>query len=552
MSEYVNDYFSNVTARLGVTNISPNNSFLRFLNPVVNSIFMLPSSDFEISNIINSLPLKNTSFDDIPVKILRLISVPLSCWLSAIYNHCLNLGFYPSLLKTARVIPIFKGGNSANVSNYRPISNLLTINKIFEKLTFNRINNFFESGKIISENQHGFRKGRNTTTAILQLINNLLNGFHNKKYTVCIFLDLRKAFDCVNHSILLNKLFTYGVRGGAYKLVESYLSNRSQYSEVNNNVSTIKTIKTGVPQGSILGPLLFNAFINDIVSLKDVEVALYADDAVFYMNDESMTELILRLNKFLDSLSEWLKLNLLVPNTEKTVLMLFTPFATPTLPDVIFMGKKLEWVSEIKYLGMHLDNKLLFSTHINYICNKISIGQGIIYSLSHYLPTKILLSLYYTLIYPHINLNIVIWGGTSESRLKKVRVAMNNVFRSILSIGRDENNIPNRCNNYLYKTLNVLKFDDVYLTNMILFIHSILYGQNSNLFYDFIGRHLPQRRYGTRNSRLNIPSIRLKIEKQSTFYNTIKIFNDMPPEFLEPQSRHSLKKKCKVLALQNY
>ena len=339
MSDYVNDYFSNVTARLGVTNISPNNSFLRFLNPVVNSIFMLPSSDFEISNIINSLPLKNTSFDDIPVKILRLISVPLSCWLSAIYNHCLNLGFYPSLLKTARVIPIFKGGNSANVSNYRPISNLLTINKIFEKLTFNRINNFFESGKIISENQHGFRKGRNTTTAILQLINNLLNGFHNKKYTVCIFLDLRKAFDCVNHSVLLNKLFTYGVRGGAYKLVESYLSNRSQYSEVNNNVSTIKTIKTGVPQGSILGPLLFNAFINDIVSLKDVEVALYADDAVFYMNDESLTELILRLNKFLDSLSEWLKLNLLVPNTEKTVLMLFTPFATPTLPDVIFMGK---------------------------------------------------------------------------------------------------------------------------------------------------------------------------------------------------------------------
>lgn len=131
-------------------------------------------------------------------------------------------------------------------------------------------------------------------------------------------------------------------------------------------------------------------------------------------------------------------------------------------------------------------------------------------------------------------------------------MAMNNVFRSILSIGRDENNIPNRCNNYLYKTLNVLKFDDVYLTNMILFIHSILYGQNSNLFYDFIGRHLPQHRYGTRNSRLNIPSIRLKIEKQSTFYNTIKIFNDMPPEFLEPQSRHSLKKKCKVLALQNY
>ena len=320
VSNFFNNYFTDVAHRMGLLVFNIDNAYLDYVNPVLFSIFMCPSTHFEVKNLIDSLPLKNTQLNDIPVKILRLVSTPLSHWLSSFYNSFVDMGLYPTAFKVGRIIPLFKNGKSLNVSNYRPISTLLSLNKIFEKLTFNRLNNYFEANNIISDRQHGFRKGKNTTSAILQLVSNLLGGFHNKNYTVCIFLDLKKAFDSVNHSILLHKLHCYGIRGNVHDFIQSYLTDRYQYTNVNDVDSDMKLVRSGIPQGSTLGPLLFNIFINDIVTINNYDATLYADDAVFYIQDSTLNGCIVKLNNLIVCLSKWLNCNLLIPNTDKFCL----------------------------------------------------------------------------------------------------------------------------------------------------------------------------------------------------------------------------------------
>ena len=198
------------------------------------------------------------------------------------------------------------------------------------------------------------------------------------------------------------------MRGNVHDFIKSYLYNRSQYTCANDINSDLESVIAGVPQGSILSPLLFNLFINDIVSLKVDNVTLYADDAVFCLTDDNFYGCIARVNEFIYHLTKWLNMIQLIPNTDKTVVMLFSNSTENNLPNIFFRGNELQWVDEIKYLGLYLDRKLLFSTHINKVCSKISSGQGVIYSLSSYLPIKVLLSLYYTLVYPHVNMNIII------------------------------------------------------------------------------------------------------------------------------------------------
>ena len=191
LSNFINNYYSNITVRLGLMNLNLNNVFMIYVTPVLFSfyafMFMRPSAENEVLDLICSLPLKGTHLDDIPSKILKLVAKPLSFWLSKFYNCFIDKGLYPSILKMARVIPIHKGGNLSSVSNYRPISTLLSVNKIFEKLTYNRINDFVEKNNILSNCQHGFTKGSNTTIAILKLVSYLLSSLNNKIYCLCVF-----------------------------------------------------------------------------------------------------------------------------------------------------------------------------------------------------------------------------------------------------------------------------------------------------------------------------------------------------------------------------
>ena len=295
VAEKFNDYFCNIATKLKSEIRNPTNSqnFVQFLkNPVAHSIYLTPTHSYEIRQTIMSLKLKATS--DTKINALKTASeVPkFNSIMSDLVNVSFEQGIFPSQLKTAKVIPVHKGGSKTNASNYRPISLLSSFSKIFEKVMHSRLTNFLESNKSLHETQYGFRSGRSCEHALLMAQNELLNCMSKKKIALLLLIDFSKAFDMVDHVILLRKLQHYGIRGNAHSWLTSYLSHRNQCVSVGGKNSTSNFLKHGVPQGSILGPLLFIIYINDIPQIGQLaKFILYADDANIIITGDNMADI---------------------------------------------------------------------------------------------------------------------------------------------------------------------------------------------------------------------------------------------------------------------
>ena len=373
-----NNFFINIVSSL--TEGLPqdiNFDYFDSIGRINESCFLLPTDESEVCAVLRLMPDKGNSLCDIKPSILLSVINTIGPLIAHLYNVCIEEGIYPNILKIGRVIPVFKSGNKKCMNNYRPITTLTTINKIFELLTHSRMSKFLDRFQVLSNLQFGFRKASSTTAAIFKVVSDILPAFNEKSYTIALFLDLKKAFDTVDRDILIRKLSIKGFRGTVNSFLSSYLSNRKQYVCVENHTSDIGTINSGVPQGSVLGPLLFNIFIDDIVNIKVAKKVLFADDAIFYINEKSLDLCISKVKRLIEELSLWLKNDKLIPNVQKTKLMLFTPRPVGELPDVFFNGFKLEWVSSIRYLGIIIDNKLSFTSQSNQVYLKLSKMQGV-------------------------------------------------------------------------------------------------------------------------------------------------------------------------------
>ena len=551
-AEYFNNYFINIPIKLSenLPNFINYEYFSR-TSPMLNSCVLLPTSDGEVFDVLKSMSNKCNKIFDIQPSILMQIKEKILPALVFLFNRCLSAGVYPDILKIARVVPIFKGGNPNNVCNYRPISNLTTINKLFEKLIHFRLNSFIECNHLLSKFQFGFRKLSNTTLAVFTLVTDILRSFNRKVYTIAIFIDLKKAFDTVNNEILIHKLSRYGIRGVAGSMLKSYLQDRRQFTDVNGSVSGMKSVAIGVPQGSVLGPLLFNLFIDDITNIKVADKILFADDAVFYVTDASLATCITKLNLCISELSTWFYNNKLTLNTDKTKLMLFTPRHVDNLPVVRFNNKSIEWVNSLKYLGIIIDNNLNFIFQSKEVRNKLSKLHGIFYSLKNFIPRNVLINMYYSLVYSAVTYNIIIWGGIADSNTCNIRIMLNKILRCIFNIGRNENNIPVMHTSDMYKMANMLQYHDIFKFFLLKFIHFLLYDRY-DIFEKYFSHLLPRHSYSTRNVKINLPPVRLDIEKQSTLYNCCKVVNELNNCFLQPQSRYKLKQSFKCYCMQNY
>ena len=372
-------------------------------NVVAKSLFLAPTNAEEIISIVKSLNRSAaTGFDSISMGVVLSSIHEIANVLSDICNLSFQTGIFPNLMKIARVTPIFKSEDSNNLANYRAVSDLPVFSKIFEKTIHQRLFSFCVNNSIIYKRQYGFIPKLNTTLATVDAINYVINSLDNGNYTIGLFLDIQKAFDSIDHKILLDKLYAYGIRGVCNKLFESYLSNRLQYTTSNNLKSSYASIKQGIPQGSILGPLLFTLYINDLPSIfNPAHVVFYADDSSIFFSHKDLMTLVQIINDKLFNLGKWLYYNRLHLNVNKCHYFLFHSRKPVVNFNIMFGQTVLERINSTKFLCLYVDDCLSWNVHTAYLCRKLSRSVGIISLLRHYVNQEILLSIYYALFVSH-------------------------------------------------------------------------------------------------------------------------------------------------------
>jgi hypothetical protein len=432
----------------------------------IKSMLLAPVSSKEIASVINLINSKKTvDLQYISTWLIKQCADFIVEPLSKLINSSFEMGVFPDLLKRARVVPVYKKGDSFQTNNYRPVSILPVFSKIYEKLYLSRLIDFLNYNNLISKNQYGFIQGRSTIDAVIDLLNNIVEGLENHNKTVGVFLDLSKAFDCVDHQILMNKLYNYGVRGVPLNWIKSYLKNREQQVEIEGQLSESIEIKFGVPQGSILGPILFLLYVNECSSpIKFSKIIQYADDTTLCLSQKDKHCLEDKLCKDLNSCTKFFsEINLKV-NSNKTNYIYFnlrSKFNNDL--NIIINNTIINQVEHIKFLGIHLDRGLTWNFHVDDVCSKVSSNIYAIRNLAKYCDKKTLLTAYFGMIYPHFQYGIIVWGQCSKNYFKRVFVLQKKVLRIMFKLKRTQS-----CKD-TFKIMNLLTLPSIYILEIILF-----------------------------------------------------------------------------------
>ena len=554
--EEIANHLNNHFATIGNTSTEPidyikiNNN----MNHQNHSIYFNDATTDEISKIITNLKNKKSSgYDQIPIFLLKMINELISPILKQLFNEFLRTGIYPDCLKIAKIIPLHKSGNKQDPSNYRPISILPVINKIFEKLIYNRLNNFFEKYNIIQETQFGFRKGYSTDMAVSKFYEDTLLNLDNNISTCAILLDLSKAFDSVNRDILLFKLYRYGIRGNINKLIKSYLEGRKQFIEYNNNLSQLTEVKIGVPQGSILSPLLFLIMINDLINCSNFKVINFADDTLLYFRFKNKEDVNTILNKELQKINEWMVLNHLKLNISKTKFMVFSPrSAHPTSLQISLKlgnNQEIKQVSHYKYLGLILDDKLSWKEHISFLSNKLSRALGMLFKIRHFIKKQTILILIHSIFLTHIRYGILCWGRADKTAVKPIEILLNRAIRCINFHKREQG----KTTPLFYKD-KILKLKEIFNLELAKFMHKYTNNYLPKSFNEYFNPAINIHSHNTRNihNKFFIPRVNKKLGQKSISFLGSQSWNNIPNSLKDIKYSNTFAKKYKNHLLETY
>ena len=461
----------------------------------------------EILKLIFELDInKSVCHDEINNRIIKNTGSTTVPYLETLYNKCMRSGVYPDCFKTAQVTPLFKGGDKLDLGSYRPISLLPALGKLFEKIILVRMMYFLDKHDLISNHQFGFRPKYTTEYAILDVYEKLLSNMDRGTTSCAIFLDLAKAFDSVSHNILLRKLEKYGFRGNALKLLTSYLSSRSQFVKLGDVKSITSLIEFGVPQGSILGPILFLLFINDLPNATKLFVKLYADDTFLCAQNDDIKLLVKEVNLELTNVFKWLCSNKLTLNFSKTKYMVLTKKRDVSHSFTVKMGgKKLQECNTYKYLGVMFDKDLNWKSHIEYICSKICKVVGGLAKLRYCADIEILREVYFALIHSYVRYGIIAWGNITKTNVKPLNVILNRAIR-IMSFAPFSGKVELKP---LYHQLQIMDIDQTFKFE----VGKFMYKSKNNILPTEIAKHfenevLPEQKLGLRRRENNtIPKI---------------------------------------------
>ena len=531
----------------------PNNSTrpeVFLANNLVNSIFIKPVVEDEIKLIIKNLKESSAGWDSISSRIVKTTYSLFLTPLTYIMNISLLKGVVPSELKIAKVIPLFKSGDPTKFSNYRPVSVLPVFSKILERLMYTRLLSFINKNKLLYKFQFGFREDHSPQLALIYLIDKISNALENGEYVLGVFLDFSKAFDTVNHEILFTKLKHYGIRDNALCWFKSYLSNRIQYVSYEGCESTKRNITCGVPQGSILGPLLFLIYINDLslVSEKLFSI-LFADDSNMFLTGKNPEALIESMNFELEKVVNWLNVNKLSLNLKKTHFIIFRRSKEHiVLSNSLKMNDVvIDMTENTKFLGVIIDQNLNFHSHITYIKGKISRTLGILYKSKKVFDKKVLLTLYNSFIHPLFTYCICVWGRTPQCYLEPLKKLQKRAIRIIAGVNRLAHTAP------LFNDLKVMNIENIYIYNSMLTMYKYHHSKLPSIFSSFFSRNIEIHSHNTRQqSKLHV--LRKTSTKAGNTFRVcgVKIYNHLVTRLDLSAKISPFKKALKMYILDNH
>ena len=548
----LNEFYCNIGTKLA--NSIPKSQCADFTKycptPYLNSMFCNPVAPNEIHNIIMTFKNKKSpGYDNIGSTILKEICPEIINVLTYIFNLSFVTGVVPDSLKLAKVIPVYKKGDRNEPGNYRPISLLSIFEKILEKLMSYRLLNYLNRNKILYEFQFGFRKHHSTILALIEVIDNIYQQLDKNEYVMGIFFDLQKAFDTVNHDILLYKLYNYGIRGVVYQWFKCYLNNRRQFTSLGDIVSNVGYIITGVPQGSVLGPLLFLIYINDISNaIPGTKIKLFADDTNLFLCDRNLDDLYHKASLSLEQLSKWFIANKLSLNVDKTFYSIFgAKFTDLHNRQLKVNGSCIRFVESCKYLGVIIDLNLHWHEHIDFVYKKIIRFTSIFYKIRTKLNPEILRLLYFAFVFPHLLYGIEIYGNTFHSHLNKL-IKLNNKLLRIL-----QNKPRNTHNTELYKQYNTLPLPSLHNYQLLLLVHKCIHHLDKipAVFKSYFTHNSSVHQYDTRTkSNLFISSIHTTFGKRALMHKCSVLWNQLPEKLKITQSTSVFKSQIKYYLIE--